>query len=60
MKGVIKLKVRDEEIVFTTNCSKDAFLELTKVFICKPSSYCFISSMYFEEELINEELNKTE
>jgi hypothetical protein len=57
-KGVIKLRVSDEDIIFTTNCSKEAFIELTKVFIGESSSYCFISSMHFDEALTDEELIK--
>lgn len=57
VNGIIKLKTSEEEVILTTNCSKDAFIELTKMFVGEPSSYCFISSMHFDEHLTKKELN---
>tara|TARA_R110000772_G_scaffold188838_4_gene299944 strand:- start:6499 stop:6768 length:270 start_codon:yes stop_codon:yes gene_type:complete len=54
--GVIKLKVNNEDINFTTDCSRDAFIELTKLLNGVSIDYIFVSSMYFDEALTDEEL----
>lgn len=54
VKGIIKVKTNIEEINFTTDCSKEAFIELTKT-IYKQTDL-LISSMYFDEYLTNDEL----
>jgi hypothetical protein len=54
VKGIIKVKTNIEEINFTTDCSKDAFIELTKTIYKKTD--LLISSMYFDEYLTNDEL----
>lgn len=56
VKGVIKLKTSEEEIIFTTNCSKDAFIEFTKTIYAKTDM--LITSMYFDECLTEDELIK--
>jgi hypothetical protein len=55
-KGIIKLKVSGEEVKFTTDCSREAFIDLTRIFNGVPVSYCFIKGMYFDEELTEKEL----
>ena len=54
VKGVIKVKTNIEEINFTTDCSKETFIELTKTIYKKTD--LLISSMYFDEYLTNDEL----
>ena len=53
-KGIIRLKTSNEEITITTNCSKDAFIELSKILYTKTD--ILIQSLYFDKELTNEEL----
>jgi hypothetical protein len=55
-KGIIKLKVNNEDVKFTTECSKDSFIELTKLLNGVSIDYSFVSSMYFDEALTDEEL----
>jgi hypothetical protein len=54
-KGIIRLRVNHEAVNFTTDCSKDAFIELTKILNQVPTNYAFVSSMYFDEGLKNKE-----
>ena len=54
VKGIIKVRTNIEEINFTTDCSKEAFIELTKTIYWKTD--LLISSMYFDEYLTNDEL----
>jgi len=56
IKGVIKLKVNNEDIKFTTDCSRNSFIELTKLLNGVSIDYGFVSSMYFDEALTDEEL----
>tara|TARA_B100000809_G_scaffold243809_1_gene269165 strand:+ start:218 stop:412 length:195 start_codon:yes stop_codon:yes gene_type:complete len=56
MNGVIKLKLNCEEIIFTTDCSRNSFIELTKLLNGVSIDYGFVSSMYFDESLTDEEL----
>lgn len=55
-KGIIKLRVNNEDIKFTTDCSKDSFIEITKLLNGIDIDYAFVSSMYFDKCLTNEEL----
>ena len=55
-KGVIRLKVNNEAINFTTDCSRNSFIELTKLLNGVSIDYGFVSSMYFDESLTDEEL----
>tara|TARA_B110000977_G_scaffold85278_1_gene113843 strand:- start:344 stop:529 length:186 start_codon:yes stop_codon:yes gene_type:complete len=52
-KGVIKLKVNNEEVNLTTDCTKNTFIELTKKLCTKTD--IMIQSMYFDEGLTDEE-----
>ena len=54
MKGVIKLKLNFEEIIFTLDCSRYSFIQLTKEIYTKTD--ILIQSMYFDEALTDEEL----
>ena len=53
-KGVIRLKVNNEEVNFTTDCSRNTFIELSKELYAKTD--IMIQSMYFDEGLTDEEL----
>tara|TARA_R110001606_G_scaffold65786_1_gene151916 strand:- start:193 stop:381 length:189 start_codon:yes stop_codon:yes gene_type:complete len=58
-KGVIRLKVNNEEVNLSTDCSRNTFIELTKELYVKTD--IMIQSMYFDEGLTDEEfkmLNK--
>jgi hypothetical protein len=55
-KGVIRLKVNNEDITFTTDCGRNSFIELTKLLNGVGIDYCFVSSMYFDKGLTDEEL----
>jgi hypothetical protein len=54
-KGIIRLKINNEDVSFTTNCSKNAFIEVTKILNRVPTNYAFVSSMYFDKGLTNKE-----
>jgi hypothetical protein len=54
MNGIIKLKLNSEEIIFTSNCSRYSFIQLTKEIYTKTD--ILIQSMYFDEALTDEEL----
>ena len=56
VKGVIRLKVNNENVNFTTDCSRASFIELTKLLNGVSIDYGFVSSMYFDECLTDEEL----
>jgi hypothetical protein len=53
-KGVIRLKVNNEEVNLTTDCSRNAFIELTKELYVRTD--IMIQSMYFDECLTDKEL----
>ena len=53
-KGVIRLKVNNEEVNLTTDCSRNAFMELTKELYVRTD--IMIQSMYFDECLTDKEL----
>tara|TARA_R110001592_G_scaffold47304_1_gene150077 strand:- start:1787 stop:1978 length:192 start_codon:yes stop_codon:yes gene_type:complete len=53
-KGVIRLKVNNEEVNLTTDCSRNAFMELTKELYARTD--IMIQSMYFDECLTDKEL----
>tara|TARA_R110000822_G_scaffold283354_1_gene404887 strand:+ start:355 stop:546 length:192 start_codon:yes stop_codon:yes gene_type:complete len=53
-KGVIRLKVNNEEVNLTTDCSRNTFMELTKEIYAKTD--IMIQSMYFDECLTAKEL----
>tara|TARA_B110000977_G_scaffold141439_1_gene179467 strand:- start:27 stop:218 length:192 start_codon:yes stop_codon:yes gene_type:complete len=53
-KGVIRLKVNNEEVNLTTDCSRNAFMELTKEIYAKTD--IMRQSMYFDECLTDKEL----
>tara|TARA_R110000782_G_scaffold158311_2_gene250472 strand:+ start:803 stop:994 length:192 start_codon:yes stop_codon:yes gene_type:complete len=53
VKGVIRLKVNNEEVNFTTDCSRNTFIELTKELYAKTD--IMIKSMYFDEVLTDKE-----
>mgnify|MGYP003632689450 FL=1 len=52
-KGVIRLKVNNEEVNLTTDCSRNAFIELTKELYVRTD--IMIQSMYFDECLTDKE-----
>ena len=53
-KGVIRLKVNNEEVNLTTDCSRDTFIELSKELYAKTD--LLIQSMYFDKFLTDKEL----
>ena len=53
-KGVIRLKVNNEEVNLTTDCTKNTFIELTKELYTKTD--IMIQSMYFDKCLTSKEL----
>jgi hypothetical protein len=53
-KGVIRLKVNNEEVNLTTDCTKNTFIELTKEIYARTD--IMIQSMYFDECLTDKEL----
>ena len=53
-KGVIRLKVNNEEVNLTTDCSRNTFIELSKELYAKTD--LLIQSMYFDKFLTDKEL----
>ena len=54
VKGIIKVKTNIEEINFTTDCSKNTFIELATELYDKTD--IMVQSMYFDEGLTDDEL----